>query len=108
MSESNEVERRADLFASYFLAPDSSFKNKTTEFLKDVNENKQKLCTKLEQYFQMSHLAFLVRLKRDRIISKKGFEELSNQKPSIMASLMGFKTDLYHSKIDKKSYTTGI
>jgi Zn-dependent peptidase ImmA (M78 family) len=105
-TNSSETERRADLFASYFLAPDVSFKSKTSEFLKET-DSKQKLCTKLEQYFQMSHLAVLVRLKRDRVISLKEFDEISKEKPSVLASSMGYETDLYHSRNEKKNFTTG-
>src|SRR5690606_8010077 len=59
-------EKLADMFASYFLAPYNAFKDKITNLNKESITEEDII--RLEQYFGMSRLAILYRLKLERLI----------------------------------------
>lgn len=99
----NDVEKRADVFASYLLMPSESLYLKIEEF-KDGNENKKLNLSKiidLEQYYGMSHMAMLIRLKEDGYICQS---ELDNFKTGVRreAETMGYDTKLYNPSSDEE------
>ena len=101
-------EMEADIFASYVLAPNEAleifieqkhFKDKTKWIIDDIIE--------IEQYFQMSHQAMLIRLLRDGFITEKiakGLQSGIIQK----AKKLGYDDILYlHNDEDKEYFTIG-
>lgn len=108
LNSKKEQEKEADIFASYFLAPFNAFK-KFADDLKiikgyfDIND-----VIKCEQYFGLSHIATLVRLKEENYITEEFFEECKILKPAPLAKKLGFTTDLYVPNNEAtQKYTTG-
>ncbi|MCC7553948.1 MAG: ImmA/IrrE family metallo-endopeptidase [Methanobacteriaceae archaeon] len=103
--QNNDSEKEADNFASSLLLPinaliDYKRQNKIKKWsLNDI--------IRCEQYFQISHLSMLCRLRKENQIS---YEEFNDYRPNIKsnASKLGFSTDLYESSSEnKKYYSTG-
>lgn len=65
-SNPTDDEKLADMFASYFLAPYNAFKDKIANLNKESITEEDII--RLEQYFGMSRLAILYRLKLERLI----------------------------------------
>jgi Zn-dependent peptidase ImmA (M78 family) len=87
-------EYNADLFASYFLLPESGIQSLVPD--EELSKNKITLKTilKTEQYFACSRLALLYRLKELDIIDQSHLNNFSiNIKRGAMEH--GFSTDLY-------------
>lgn len=99
-----EVEREADLFASYFLMPYDSLhqyaETKECWTIKDVIE--------AEQFYQVSHQAMLFRLRLDGYITREQENEYRVIKVSKEAALLGYSRELYYPMSESKRYfTTG-
>lgn len=92
----NNSEKNADLFASSFLMP----KTAIFSFLSDEEINKKTIFTstiiKMEQYFNVSHSALIIRLKQLKLLSESQYNDLmfSTQVKEVSKSL-GYKTTLY-------------
>lgn len=92
-NKNNDLELEADIFASYFLAPIIPFYSDFMSFYND----KQKLevaCIKLEQKYGLSHLATLRRLRNDKLISEKEYNQLKVS-PIALSNDLGYSKDLY-------------
>lgn len=89
----NDFEKEADLFASLFLAPDGSFYSDYMMLCK-IEDNKENICIRLEQKYGLSHVATLIRLKIDKLITEKEFNKLQIS-PIKLASSLGYSTELY-------------
>ena len=89
-----DMEKEADLFASYFLAPMKSF---NSLFLEYFNKYGSKFLSTiiLENIFGISHLATLLRLKEENLITLNEYEEYKEEKPSKHAIFLGYDIDLY-------------
>ena len=103
-----QKEIEADIFASYFLAPYSSFKN----YVNGITNGRKEILIcdviKCGQKFGLSHLATIIRLKQEGFISDAQSEEFKVIKPAPIARAMGFSTELYAPKFhDKEKYTMG-
>lgn len=99
-----EVEREADLFASYFLMPYDALlqyaETKGDWDIKDVIE--------AEQFFQVSHQAMLFRLRLDGFITREQESEYRNITVSKVAARLGYGRELYYPMSEGKQYfTTG-
>ena len=89
-----KLEKEADLFASYLLAPSDAFLQSYNELLK-IYDDKLSVAIALQQIYGMSHLATLTRMKKEGIINVKEFDTFANEKPLINALQLGFSKDIY-------------
>lgn len=100
-----ENEKCADQFASYFLAPYKSLK---AEIKKVAGDNQLSVedIVELEQYFGMSHLAMLLRLRSEGYLSSDRFEECQSGVIAIARNL-GYDEKLYKptpEEFQKRTY----
>lgn len=101
--KANDCEREADLFASYFLAPESAFYSDYMMLANSKNDLEH-ICIKLEQKYGLSHMATLIRLKMSKLINEREYIK-SQTSPIRLANSLGYSTDLYLST--KKNTTMG-
>ena len=99
-----EVEREADLFASYFLMP--------YDALRQYAEDKEcwdiNAVIEAEQFYQVSHQAMLFRLRLDGYITRDQENEYKNVTVSKAAARLGYGRELYYPMSEGKRYfTTG-
>lgn len=87
----NENEKRADQFATYFMAPDAALKEKIRG-RKTIGLNE---IIELEQYFGMSHLSMLWRLYTQKSITEEQKAVYSMINVTNQAKLLGYSTALY-------------
>lgn len=100
----SESEREADLFASYLLMPyDSLF-----EFGEDFSTWELKNIIEAEQFFQISHMAMLIRLQEDERISKSKVDQFQGITVSREAARLGYGKELYLPLPEERQFfTTG-
>lgn len=94
INSDDENEKIADKFASYLLIPTCALK----EYIKENKIIRWKMSDVIEceQYFQISHLAMLCKLRRENIITPQEFRKYKyNVKKQ--AKSLGFDTCLYES-----------
>lgn len=92
--EANEEnEKRADEFASYLLAPDSSLGNDCIQF--SGTQIPLEYVIQLEQKYGMSHQSMLVRLYKDNFVSHKKAEEYKSVSITSEAKKLGYEAFLY-------------
>ncbi len=101
-----DLEKEADLFASFFLAPYESLHH----FIQvDMDRATSKLTMddviRIEQYFGMSHQATLVRLQADKFITASESQALEKNVIST-ARRLGYTTDLYLPTPEGSQYMT--
>ena len=103
-----ETEKEADLFASYFLMPAAALQTKV-EMLKAKN-NSDDLSIydviRLEQYFQVSHQAAVIRLRQDKLINADTADAMMSEGVRRFAESMGYSTELYKPLPAEKQYMT--
>ncbi|MCX6055033.1 MAG: ImmA/IrrE family metallo-endopeptidase [Chloroflexi bacterium] len=105
----DEEEKNADVFASYFLAPNDALRSYIENNLMKGTNRPVSLedVVRIEQYYKMSRQATLYRLVRDGFIS---LEFANTLKRNIIASArkFGCNEELYISTPDARQYyTTG-
>ena len=90
----SENEKRADQFASYFLAPYKALKDALKKTIQNGSLSMQNVIA-LEQYYGMSHLAMLWRLVSERYLSQ---EELNDYSYGVIseARILGYDDKLYN------------
>ena len=103
-SQKSETERCADQFASYFLSPYRSLRDRiiSTQMTKPLS---LKNVIDLEQYFGMSHQAMLWRLFTEGYISRPDMEKMSAGVASA-AKKLGYDGSLYHSTPSREQKKT--
>ena len=103
-----ETEKEADLFASYFLMPAAALQTKV-EMLKAKN-NSDDLSIhdviRLEQYFQVSHQAAVIRLRQDKLLNADAADAMMSEGVRRFAESMGYSTELYKPLPAEKQYMT--
>lgn len=103
-----ETEKGADLFASYFLMPAAALQTKV-EMLKAKN-NSDDLSIhdviRLEQYFQVSHKAAVIRLRQDKLLDADTADAMMSEGVRRLAESMGYSTELYKPLPAEKQYMT--
>lgn len=102
--EKDDSEKEADRFAAYLLMPYDALHQYAEKIsgwtLSDVIE--------VEQFFQISHQAMLLRLLAERYISREQLEEFQNVKITREAVKLGYSGALYKPMADNHRYfTTG-
>ena len=108
-NNSDDEERNADAFASFFLAPNDALRSFIKNHLLKGTSRPLSLedVVRIEQYFKMSRQATLYRLVGDDFIS---LEFANTIKMNIIPSArrFGFSDELYiPSPIERQHYTTG-
>lgn len=99
----NEIERNADLFASYLLIPSSALYEKIQTFKESgVNHLTVSEIVKLEQYFGMSRKAMLKRLLEEKEITMNEFIEFQ-QDIILTASKLGYDVSLYKPTLEHRN-----
>lgn len=91
------VERDANLFASTLLMPREGLLREISE--QEVRSHSLKMATllRLEQLFEVSRMALLIRLKDMGVISESNLQELSTPGAKETAREYGYDTSLYES-----------
>lgn len=100
----SENERKADIFASFFLMPDTAIETAIEKIIKNKTITKE-CVIRLEQYFNVSHMAMLIRLKEKGLITE---EELSDFQTEVKktANRIGVDTSLYEPSPEKDRVRT--
>ncbi len=90
----DEIEKKAEQFASFFLAPYGALKMMVTKIQGDKKKLQMADVIRLEQYFGMSHQAMLWRLIKEDYITP---QEAESMKYSVMsrAKAYGYDERLY-------------
>ncbi len=102
----NDVEKNADQFASYFIAPYKSLREMVRKICTEKTLSLQNVI-QLEQCFGMSHLAMLWRLVSEGYLTKNELEAYSSGVISIARGL-GYDDKLYRpSPIEMQKRTYG-
>ena len=92
----SENEKKADLFASYFLMPQTAL----SDYSKPVNLD---AVVKLEQFYRLSRKAVLFRLYNEKLITDKELEDYSKDVKA-SAKWLGYDDSLYNSSPEDKQY----
>lgn len=103
-----DIEKKADLFASYFLIPAAELEIKSAELAKKHIFKKLSLddVIRLEQYFGVSHQAMVIRLKESPFMTQTRVENYLMTSVRNRAELMGYSSDLYRPLPEEKKYKT--
>ncbi|MCD8106567.1 MAG: ImmA/IrrE family metallo-endopeptidase [Oscillospiraceae bacterium] len=97
----SEIERSADIFASYFIMPSvavQKVRQGGTVSVEDV--------IRLEQIYGMSHQAMLIRLKEEKVISDSQYKEWQSKPVIRIAKSLGYDTKLYQPSPESERYRT--
>ena len=102
------IEREADIFASYFIAPYNALREYITVKLgKQKGDVKIEDVVHIEQTFKMSRQAILCRLLDEGYLNQKQADEMKTR-VKISAIQLGYDTPLYEpSKEAKMRFTLG-
>ena len=103
-----ETEKEADLFASYFLMPAAALQTKV-EMLKAKNSGHGLSIydvIRLEQYFQVSHQAAVIRLRQDKLLNADAADAMMSEGVKRLAESMGYSAELYKPLPAEKQYMT--
>ena len=103
-----EVEKKADVFASYFLMPADELDRKVNELTNRNEDNKLLLddIIRIEQYFGMSHKATIIRLKDSSYINQKIADNYLKTSVRHKAEMMGYDSELYVPLPKDKQFKT--
>ena len=103
--EKNNSEKEADIFASYLLMPYDGLRNYINNKGLDTSWKLSDVVA-VEQFFQISHNAMLLRLLYEKYISKEEYIQFQNVGITKIAISMGYSGDLYTKAADGKKYYT--
>ena len=107
-SPDNEVERSADMFASYFLMPEQALMRTAEKLTKDRPDHQLMLddMIRIEQYFGISHKAAVYRLIDTSYLKKSTAETFLNIAVKRTAENLGYDSALYRPMPEEKQYMT--
>ena len=97
-------EREADKFASYLLMSEEGLSQYCD--MNEIDEWNLSNIISVEQYFQISHHALLIRLLNNRLISKKEYDEYKGKHISYEARIRGYGDELYRPSSEEDQYMT--
>lgn len=103
-----DVERSADMFASYFLMPDVALMNMSRESAEKNNDKQLSLpdVIRIEQYFGVSHQTAVIRLMHTPYLSQKKGDLFLHTSVRQKAESLGYSAELYKPLPKKKQYGT--
>lgn len=103
----NEVEKKADAFAAYFLMPRAALADKADSLISKHSDNLTlQDIIRIEQYFGVSHQTAVYQLNNCGYISRDELDALLNISVRRQAEAMGFSSDLYRPLPVEKQYCT--
>lgn len=100
----NDSEKEADKFASYLLMSEEGL-NQYCD-MNNIDELNLDNIISVEQYFQISHRALLIRLLNNKLISKKKHDEYKGKYISYGAGIRGYGDELYRPSPKENQYMT--
>ena len=98
----NDSEKEADKFASYLLMSEEGL-NQYCD-MNNIDELNLDNIISVEQYFQISHRALLIRLLNNKLISKKKHDEYKGKYISYEAGIRGYGDELYRPSPKENQY----
>lgn len=103
-----DLERCADLFASYFLMPPAELEEKARLYAIRHEDEKLSLedIIRIEQYFGVSHQAAVIGLKNSSYMDAAQVETFLQTSVRRRAEMMGFAADLYLPAPAERQYRT--
>ena len=108
IGDGKDVEKSADMFASYFLMPDAALMMLARE-LNGKNDSRGLLLAdiiRIEQYFGVSHQAAVYRLIHTPYLDQKDADSFLAAPVRRKAEALGYSADLYLPSPDAKRYMT--
>lgn len=105
--KNDEVEEMANTFASHFLMPTVALETMVFNRLENFKRDKIIISDVLflENYFKMSHIAMLRRLKEEKLIPTKTYDEFLEIKRKETAIKYGYSKALYEKTNEKDIYS---
>lgn len=103
-----EVERDADMFASYFLMPDVALHELAEKITKQRQEKEMSLndVIRIEQYFRVSHQATVYRLMHTPYLSDETGNDYLCKSVRNRAETLGYSADLYRPSSEARRFMT--
>ena len=108
INEGKDIERSADMFASYFLMPDAALQV-LAEKLTGKHSDKELLLNdviRIEQFFGVSHQAAVYRLMHTPYLSEDAGKAFLCEAVRSRAESLGFSSDLYRPSPEGRQYMT--
>jgi Zn-dependent peptidase ImmA (M78 family) len=108
IGDGKDIEKEADMFASYFLIPAAELECKSAQLAAKHEEGKLSLddIIRLEQYFGASHQAMVIRLKESTYMNRARVEDYLMSSVRNRAEMMGYSPELYRPLPAEKQYKT--
>lgn len=103
--DKSDSEREADMFAGYLLMPYDALFQYSNKFFSKWSLDR---VIDAEQFFQISHMAMIFRLEKDRFVDSRTADSYKNVTVSREAARLGYGKELYLPQPEgKKYFTTG-
>lgn len=108
IGDGKDIEKEADMFASYFLIPAAELECKSAQLAAKHEDGKLSLddIIRLEQYFGASHQAMVIRLKESTYMNRARVEDYLMSSVRNRAEMMGYSPELYRPLPAEKQYKT--
>lgn len=108
IGDGEDIEKEADIFASYFLMPAAELESKAAQLAAQHDDKKLTLddLIRIEQYFCVSHKAAVIRLKESIYMDRSRVEGFLATSVRSRAEVMGFSSELYRPIAPEKQYKT--
>jgi len=108
IGDGKDIEKEADMFASYFLIPSAELECKSAQLAAKHEDGKLSLddIIRLEQYFGASHQAMVIRLKESTYMNRAWVEDYLMSSVRNRAEMMGYSPELYRPLPAEKQYKT--
>lgn len=108
IGDGKDIEKEADIFASYFLMPAAELESKAEFLAAKHDDGKLSLddVIRLEQYFSVSHQAAVIRLKESAYMDRSRVEDYLANSVRYRAEMMGYSSELYRPLPTEKQYKT--
>ncbi|HWP79288.1 MAG TPA: ImmA/IrrE family metallo-endopeptidase [Candidatus Acidoferrum sp.] len=108
IGDGKDIEKEADMFASYFLIPAADLESKAAGLAGRHEDGKLSFddIIRLEQYYRVSHQAMVIRLKESPHMDRARVEEYLMSSARSRAEMMGYSPELYRPLPAEKQYKT--
>lgn len=108
INSGKDIEKSADMFASYFLMPDAALQVLADSLTKEKREKKLSLddVIRIEQYFGVSHQAAVYRLMHTVFLNETTGNDFLTVAVRRRAESLGYRSDLYLPTPEGKRYMT--
>lgn len=103
-----DIERSADMFASYFLMPDAALQVRAEQLARKHTDRELIIddVIRIEQYFGVSHQAAVYRLMHTPYLSGNRGDSFLSEAVRSKAETLGYSSDLYRPSPEEKKYMT--